>query len=149
MYVLILIFSTPKKSIKTQGSGQPLHCQRCSVGVVIASNQKESNWCDSSPTVCLNLAQPEAQQSCFQHLANRKLRCHNRDAGSKHTWITCNTLRMHAAQQHYCMISFSGLCLMLGGVMASRFSESKKFMPAGLIATSSLLMSASYVVVGL
>ncbi|MEW5318793.1 MAG: hypothetical protein WDW38_009980 [Sanguina aurantia] len=41
------------------------------------------------------------------------------------------------------------LCLMLGVGMASRFSESKKFMPSGMVATLSLAMTAGFVAVGL
>ncbi|KAJ2160513.1 Transmembrane protein 14C [Coemansia sp. RSA 552] len=37
------------------------------------------------------------------------------------------------------------LCLVLGLVMGSRFLHSKKFMPAGMVASTSLVMAIRYV----
>ncbi|GLI67357.1 hypothetical protein VaNZ11_011534, partial [Volvox africanus] len=41
------------------------------------------------------------------------------------------------------------LCTLLGVVMASRFNNSKKFFPAGMVALLSLSMAVGFVVVGL
>ncbi|GLC41604.1 hypothetical protein PLESTF_000273700 [Pleodorina starrii] len=69
-------------------------------------------------------------------------------AGASLILALCARSMVGAAAAGPARVAFA-LCTLLGVVMASRYNNSKKFFPAGLVALMSLSLAVGFVVVGL